>query len=429
MRVLFLIATLLSVATPGRAQELRAIDGHTGTASPAGSLSGLVAELDRNNPELKAAERDIDMRVARIAPAGAPPDPTLSFGYVSGFFRPPFFPSTNTPDASRQFGVSQELPYPGKLALRTRIASTEADVARWSYEGVRLGLIAELKAAYFEYALTDRSLAIIGRNQELLDQFRRIAEARFAVGKGIQQDVLKAQLEISLLIERTSVLERQKRTVQAEINALLLRAPDTPVDPALAYAAEPLTRRLDELRRLAEQRYPAVKRDERQIDRGQQALALARKEVLPDFAITFTSQRYVGDMPWMYGVDFMVKLPIFWQRKQRPMIAEAAAALESGKRMRENTLAQAGAQVTKEYLAATTSKRLVDLYGDSVLPQARLALESSLASYQVGTVDFLTVLTNFVTVLNYEVSYEEQTAMYHRALARLEPLVGMEFVR
>ena len=209
----------------------------------------------------------------------------------------------------------------------------------------------------------------------------------------------------------------------------MFRPPDTPLDPALTFAVTPLTSPVEDLRALLRRNYPALKRDERVIDRGQQALALAKKELLPDFGINVTSQKFVGGMPWMYGVDFMVKVPLFWQRKQRPMIAEAAAALEGGRQMRDATLSMATAQVTQQYLAGTTSNRLAELYSDSVLPQARLSLESSLASYQVGRVDFLSVLTNFVTVLSYEISYEEQHARYLQALARLEPLTGVSFIR
>ncbi len=367
------------------------------------------------------------MRVARIAPAGALPDPTLSVGYMGGLFRP-FFPSATTPNAFQQFGASQELPYPGKLALRTRVAAAEADAARWSYEEVRRRLVAELKTTYFEYVFVTRSLGIIQKNKALLEELRRIAEAQFSVGKGIQQDVLKAQLEISLLLERLETLERERGALQARINGLLYRRPNEPVPPNLTFAAATLPD-IDALEALAERNNPALRRDEQVISRGQQALALARKELLPDFAVTFTSQRFAGDMPWMYGVDVMVKVPLYWQRKQRSMIAEATAALEGGRRMRENTLSMARAEVVAEHLAATTSKRLVDLFSDSVLPQARLALESSLASYQVGTVDFLTMLTNFITVLNYEVNYEEQQARYHQALARLEPIVGVALVQ
>jgi len=152
-------------------------------------------------------------------------------------------------------------------------------------------------------------------------------------------------------------------------------------------------------------------------------------EQLPDFGINFAAQKYVGGMPWMYSVDFMVTVPIFFERKQRPMVAEAAASLGAATRMRESTLSDATARVTQEFASLTTSRRLIELYGESVLPQARLTLESATAAYNVGSVDFLTLLSNFINVLNYEINYEEQQARYHQALARLEPLVGREFIR
>ena len=274
-----------------------------------------------------------------------------------------------------------------------------------------------------------RSLDVLERNKERLEQVRQIAEARFRVGQGIQQDVLKAQIEISMILERQAMFDQQRNALQAQINGLLFRRPGTPLESTLTFDVAPRVSGVEDLRALAQQNYPALRRDERVIDRGQQALSLARKEVLPDFAVNVTSQKFVGDMPWMYGVDVMVTLPLFWQRKQRPMIAEAAASLESGRHMRDATLSMALAQVTEEYLAETTSQRLMDLYADSVLPQARLSLESSLAAYQVGRVDFLSVLTSVTTVLSYEINYEEQNARYLQALARLEPLTGLSLIR
>ena len=440
-RSLLGLVALVLVTVPAAAQvtvatELtspaEAVAGSQGTGASvnqASTLAALVAELERNSPEIKAARRDVDMRVARIAPAGAPPDPTLSFGYMGGLLRPPFFPSASADGSFRQFGLSQEIPYPGKLGLKTRVAATEADAERWNSENTRRRLIADLKTAYVEYQYLNRSLDVLQRNKERLEQFRQIAEARFSVGQGVQQDVLKAQVEISLILERQALFEQQRNALQAQINGLLFRPPDTPLASTLTFEVTPLTAPVEDLRVLLRQNYPALKRDERVIDRGQQALSLAKKEVLPDFAINVTSQKFVGDMPWMYGVDVMVKVPVFWQRKQRPMIAEAAAALESGRQMRDATVSMASALVTEEYLAGTTSRRLADLYSDSVLPQARLSLESSLASYQVGRVDFLSVLTNFVTVLSYEINYEEQNARYLQALARLEPLTGLSLIR
>jgi outer membrane protein TolC len=393
------------------------------------TLASLVAELGTNNPEIAAARREVDMRAARIAPAGTPPDPTFSIGYMSGFARPPFFPSSATPNAFRAVGVSQDLPYPGKLSLRSRIAASDANAARWFVEETRLQLAAELKTMYFEYQFATRSLEIVRRNRELLDQFRQIAESRFSVGQAIQQDVLKAQLEISGLIERTTVLERQRDALRARINGLLYRDQNAPLNPELPFATLPLPPDASLLRAQALERYPALKQDEQQITKAQQQLSLARKEFFPDFGINVRAQQPAGDMPWMYGVDVMVKVPLFWRRRQRPMVAEAFAGLEAGRRMRDNTVARAEALVGELHVNATSARRLMDLYSGSVLPQAKLTLESALASYQVGRAEFLTVLTNFMSVLTYEIGLEEQRAQYHQALAGLEPLVAAEFIK
>ncbi len=423
------LATGAPVAAQSPAPPPAQATGVSGsTQAQISTLRALVAELERNNPEIDAARRTVDMAVARIEPAGALPDPTLTVGYMGGFTRPPFVPSPSPPGGFQRFAATQDVPFPGKRGLRTRIASIGADAERWNYEATRRRLVAELKDAYFEYALAQRSIDIVERNKERLEQFRQIAEAQFAVGRAIQQDVIKAQVEVSLLLERLALLDEQRRSAEARVNGLLYRPPDTPLGAAEAGAAIRFTQTVEELRALARANDASLKRDERAIDRQQQALELARKDVLPDFGINVSSQKVAG-MPWMYGADFMVSVPLYWQRKQRPLIAEATAALDGGRRTRDNTWASAVARVTEGYVAATTSQRLVALYDDSVIPQARLALEASLASYQVGAVDFLTVLTNFVTVLDYELTYAEQDTRLRRALAALEPIVGVELVQ
>ncbi len=437
-QMLAAIALLLSLSAIPAAAQTDSGPGRSAIApapptlaSPGSALtlSDLVTALEQHNPELQAGRREIDVRQARVAPAGAPPDPTITAGYMGGLASVPFFPSGSTPNAFRQFSVTQEIPFPGKLALRSRVAATEVTAERWNFEATRRRLVADLKGAYFDYAFADRAIAVVQRNKVLLDQMRQIAESQYRVGKGSQQDVLKAQVEISLLLERLAVLEQQRATAQARINGLLYRDPGTPLGPVGAYAPVAVPESLDRLRSLEREQSAVVKSQEQGITRGQQSLALANRELRPDFGITVSTQKYTGDMPWMYGIDFMVKVPLYSRRKQRPMIAEAAASLASARAMRDNTLATEQSQLTQEYLAATTSKRLATLYRDTILPQARLTLESSLASYQVGRVDFLTLLSNYQTVLTYEVSYEEQAARLRQALARMEPFVNEELVR
>lgn len=267
------------------------------------TLQDLVAELDRQNPEIAAARRYVDASVAAIAPAGALPDPTLSAGYMGGVRSLPFLPTDDPSDGFRQVSAQQEFPYPGKLSLRTKIAVSESDAQRWTYETARRRLVAELKSAYYEYIFVDRSLEVLARNKARLDQFRQIADARYSVGRAMQQDVLKAQLEISLLIERQAVLNQQRTALRARINGLLYRKPDRPLDVSLTYEPASLIRSLDELQALAAQNNPELKRDERMVDRGQQALALAKREVLPDFAVSVTTQQMVGGYQPQAGIQ------------------------------------------------------------------------------------------------------------------------------
>lgn len=399
------------------------------TVAGGSSLASLITELEQSNAELQAAKLAVDMRIARIAPAGALADPIVSASSMTGFTRPPFLPSSSTPDAFRQVGLSQEIPFPGKRALRTSIATIEVDAERWNYEDRRKALVADLKATYLEYALSIRMLAIVAENKTLLDQLREIAETRFSVGKGLQQDVIKAQLEISMLIERQTILEQQRQVSVARLNALLFRPSEAPGPPLVAYVTEPVPRDIAALQALVEAQYPALQRDSRLIDKSQQSLALAKRDLRPDFQFGVSAQRFVGDMPWMYGVDIMVSVPLYASRKQRPLITEAAAALVASGRSRESRRAVAASEVTQAFLAIASADQLVALYSDSVLPQSRLALESSLAAYQVGSVDFLSVLTNFEAVLTAQVARLEQQTRRDQALVRLEPYVGLEFVR
>ena len=129
-------------------------------------------------------------------------------------------------------------------------------------------------------------------------------------------------------------------------------------------------------------------------------------------------------MPWMYGVEVMANVPIFANRKQRQMVVEASSAVAVSRSMRQATLTAAAGRIGDQVAVVTSTRRLIRLYEDSVLPQARLALDASLAAYETGSVDFLTLLTNFITILDYEIALEEQQAALYRALADLEPVIG-----
>ncbi|HWP43950.1 MAG TPA: TolC family protein [Blastocatellia bacterium] len=392
-------------------------------------LGELIEEALAQNPEIKAMERSFDRVQARIPQAKALPDPMFEAGYMGNAVPfPPFDIQKGDPSSGRMLSLSQEIPFPGKRSLKGRMAEAEAQAEWWDYEQTRLNVIAEVKDAYFELAYITKAIETLDKNRASLEKFAKIAEARYAVGKGIQQDVLKAQVEISKLTDRLTVLAQRKQTAEARINSLLYRAPDYPVGRPEDLKPQSFEVTVGELNELALANYPLLKAQKRRIDREQYRVELAEKELYPDFTFKLSYQNRPG-MPDMYGFSVGVSIPMLASQKQRPAIAEAAASKASEEKRLQSTMTLLLYRVKEKHLAVTTAERLISLYGTTIIPQSSLSLESAIAGYEVGKVDFLTLLDNLVTLLDYQLSYYEQLSNAERAIAQLEPLVGVSLRR
>lgn len=401
-------------------------DAAAKTISPPPLLLGeLIEQALAENPEIKAMQRSFDRMKARIPQSKALPDPMLEAGYIGNAVPiPPFDIQKGDPSSARMLSLSQEIPFPGKRSLKGRIAEADAQTEWWGYEQMRWNVVAEIKDAYFELYYITKAIETLTKNKDLLEKFSKIAEARYSVGKGIQQDVLKSQVEISMLIDRLLVLEQRKRTAEARINSLLYRNPDYTLGKPEEIKPQPFKQVLGELNELALANYPLLKAQKRRIDREQYAVELAEKELYPDFTVKLNYQNRPG-MPDMYGISVGVNLPVFAGQKQRPAIAEAAASKATEEKRLQSAITLLLYRVKEKYLAATTAERLISLYGTTIIPQSSLSLESAIAGYEVGKVDFLTLLDNLMTLQNYQLSYYEQVSNSERAIAQLEPLVGV----
>lgn len=389
-------------------------------------LADLVTEALAGNPEIAAAQRRYDAARQRPAQERSLPDPMVSAGYSANGRPWPGAGLGTEPTSNIGFMVSQEVPYPGKLDLKASIAAREADAELPQIEAARLNITARVKQAYYRLAYTYAVGDVLTRNRDLLDTLLNVSENRYAVGRAAQQDVIKAQTQLSILALQLERIGQQRRTREGELNALLAKPPGAAIERPDDLLLTAFDASLDSLVAAAHEHSPMLRRDRIMIDRSQLGVDAARKEYQPDFAVT-GGYYYIGAMPAMYEFRFDVKVP--WQRARRAAaVAEQLSTVEQARHTYDSTRLVLQSRVQEDYQMASTSVRLARLYRDTVLPQARLALESSMSSYQTGAVDFLSVLTNFGTVLEYEMTYFDELASYHTAVSRLEEMTGTPLV-
>jgi len=387
-------------------------------------LDALIAEALRNNPEILAAQKRYEAARQRPSQESTLPDPVLGVGYHSAGSPRPVAGLGAEPMANAGFSITQEFPAPGKLNLRGGIAAKEAEAEFQQYQAVQLNVIARLKQAYYRLYYTYAARDVLERNRDLLTRLLSVTEARYAVGKAAQQDVLKAQTQISILETRLVKLEQERNAAEAEINSLLNRRAGTPVPRPEEFTPIEFALNLEELYGSAREQSPVLRRGQKMIERSELALNLARKDYYPDYAVTagYFNQ---GSMPAMYMARVDVRIPLYFWRKQRPGVTEQASNLVEARRSYESIDQNIRFRIKDDYLMAQASWKLMELYSKTVIPQAGLALESSLSSYETGNLDFLSVLTNFTTVLDYELNYYQELMSYYAALSRLEELTAL----
>jgi outer membrane protein TolC len=424
--VFFLIAGLFCLRAPVGVFSQSAPE-RDAEAGPPLSLAKLVQEATERNPEILAAWREVEAKRARIPQAGAWADPTVSLSYGGNAF-PPFTVMRADPSSARQLMAEQMIPYPGKTHLRTEIAARDADAETLAYEAVTRHVVAEVKQVYFDLAFVDRSLAILQRDRETLAGFEKVTEIRYSVGKAAQQDVLRAQLEITRLSQREALLTQQRRTLEAQMNSLRNVPIDSPVGAPAVVQPSAFVHTQDQLQEAAQANYPVLKQRRTMVDEGRLSVDLARKEERPNFSVGYAYMQRDGQ-PDMYGITLSTSLPIFRRRKQDMAIAEAAANLESARQMQANELTVLRYTVQRDFLEIQGTEQLLKLYSQAIAPQASLTLESSISSYETGGVDFLNVISNFQAVIDAELDYHLQVANHEKALARLEEVTGLNLIQ
>jgi len=388
-------------------------------------VASLMEEALRNNREILAAQKKVEALRQRPARESSLPDPTLSLGWASNGAPWPGAGLGVNPTSNLGVMVSQEVPAPGKRKLRGEIADEEAAAAFDEYLSTRLKVASRLKQAYHELHHAVVAIGYVDRYQELLNDMLRISEARYAVGRAAQQDILRAQTQLAIFAAQRVRFEQEREAKQIEINALLNRPQGGRIEVPAEMTAGPMAASLEDLLAQARAHSPLIERDREAAKGNELAASLARKDYAPDYTVSGGYFNQGGLPPmWEARVDF--KLPAYFWRKQRAAVAEQEASASQARHEYTETLVEVEAGIREQYSVAEASRKLVDLYEKSVIPEARLAYESALAGYQAGRGDFIAVFSNFTSVVDYELTDHEEIMRFHIALAKLEELTGVE---
>ena len=384
-------------------------------------LNVLVREAVERNPEIRAAEQRYRAAQARPSQAGSLPDPMLEGAYHNEPITP--FTLGRSDFSFLRFGASQEVPFPGKLSLRADMAARDAEREEQMLHATTLSVISRLTVAYDELTFTYQALEILQRNKSFLQDLQKSAEARYQVGQGIQQDVIKAQVEVSLLTSRLMQLERKREGLGATINGLLNRPPLAPLGRPAPLQQTRFTLTMEEVQALTLKHSPELKGAELAITRNELGLSLAQREYYPDLVFKADYMNKAARLPeWEVGVG--VKVPLYFWHKQRYGVLEAAAGVGEARSTRQNVIQTLLARIKDLYVQTRTAEQLATLYQTAVIPQSRLSFESASAGYTVGKVDFLTLLNNILVLREAELSYEEQRTEFANSVAQLEEIAG-----
>ncbi|MGE5189562.1 MAG: TolC family protein [Gemmatimonadota bacterium] len=414
-----LSALLLAAIRP--AHPLAAAEG----APPGDVLRDLVREALERNSDLNAVRSAAEARAERVLPAGALPDPMLSL--MLSNVPVDDFSLSKDPMTSKGIGFTQAIPFPGKLSLKEEVARLDAVQASDRVESVRNAVRFKVKRDFF-LLMENREVArLTEKNKALLQELLAAANTRYAVGKAPQQDLFKAQVEISRMERMLISLRKKDVELLADLNTLRSRPVDTPVEIPSSYPMPEMPYGEPELLGIARSSNPDLKGQTDATFQKETGLKLARKQILPDFQVgaQYMNRDYM-DMPDMVTAQVMISVPLWHGRKQDKEVEASirdVSAARSGYQNAWNAVQNRVREITADIGALRES---LSLFDTGLLPQARESVSASLAAYEVGQVEFASVLMGQMSLYQQEIDRERTAEGLRIRAAELELVVGKE---
>ena len=392
-------------------------------------LPDLIREALKSNPEIHVAEARTNASKHRIPQSTSLADPMVMVGYENEGTNSLYTFGGETKgmpaDSRWMFSLSQMFPYPGKRALKGEMATYDAESLEAMAAATKLATEVRVKELFFDLLLAYMNIDLINDQAALFSRVEDAALARYASGMAPQQEVLMAQTEKYMLLEREE-MERQKiQSIKAMLNAALgrdalapLGKPEKPQDFVSKY-------RVDELIRMSHERYPMIKAREKMASAAEAKVQMAKKEYYPDVTIGTSYFARSSQFPDMWNLTVTMNIPIFYKAKQREAVLEAEASLLEARRNVEATKLMTSSALRDNHAMLKSAENLMALYRDGLIPKAYQGFELALSGYVTGKVEAITAITRLKALIEYEFLYWRQFTDKQKAAARLDGLAAI----
>lgn len=395
-----------------------------GTAGSEG-WAPLVREIEQRHPGVEA-QRELIRSLEELPEVRmAWDDPVIGVGLNN--LPVDSFRFNREAMTQKTVSVTQRVPSVRKRAAEMALAESDVDVAKARERLLISNLVTALKKTVFEIAYMKRALEILSDNEVILDEFVRIANAKYASGKGIQANVIQAQVERSKIMDRKLKLRERLRLAETRANRILGRDPSSVFEASGASLDMPVELTLDDLWSKTRESSPDIKLAEAMMGRSVRKIEKAEGELGMNMAFSaMYGQRDDTPMnrPDFFSVNAQVSVPLWRSSKQDRLIASAKAGATEAKAMARDVEQEVRTKLAQAVISYEKEWETIELYRNGIIPQAEQALESARAAYQLDRLDFLSLLSNEITLLQYELELEMAVFRRRSLYAEIESLTG-----
>lgn len=383
-------------------------------------LSGLVDEALTGNPDIRASQARIEAARHRIPQSRSLPDPMFMFGYQNeGFDR---YTYGEMEGSQWMFSASQMFPFPGKRTLKGEMAERDAESLEAMHELLKLRTAARVKELYLDLFLSYKNIDLLQDRRSLFARIEDLTLARYGAGKAMQQEVLMAQTEKYMLLEKEEMLKQKIRSLEAMLRAAIGRQNSLPLGRPDDPVYQPYLLDTDEVVKMALDRSSEIKARTKMIDGANTKVQMAQKEYFPDFTINAGYFNRTGDFKDMWSATATINIPLFFKTKQEPAVKETKAFLSQAKQELEAAKLMITAAVQDNIAMIQAADKLMDLYKNGLIPKNKQDVELALSGYATGRTEAIVAISRLKTLLDYETLYWAQFTEREKAIARLHAI-------